>query len=179
MNPAPSPFCLLMNEAGIKACVISRMTGLKEVHLPWSEQTYLASPTDLSKISDLITVTWRESPTSFCHQIQTPPYIWLPPLCLPFCFCEPRSLVPLKSQPLYCLWIPYHFAAQDCSCSLPFSYVVSSPLLWKRPHGHALRTSLKLHVSLQLTHFSTFLQLQKWVAIKKKKKWVAISTSRP
>ena len=34
LNPAPSPFCPLMNEAGIKACVISRMTGLKEVHLP-------------------------------------------------------------------------------------------------------------------------------------------------
>lgn len=161
MNPEPSPFCPLMNETGIKACVISRVTGLKEAHLPWSEQTDLVSPTDLSKISHLITVTRRESPTSFFHQIQTPPSSG--------CLLSASPSVSMNPDPLFLSKVSLftvsgshtHFAAQDCSYSLPFSYIVSIPLLWKHPHGHAL----KLHVSLQLTHFSTFLQLQKWVAI--------------
>lgn len=119
LNPAPSQLCPLINEAGVKAGVISRVTVFKETHLPWSEQNCWVSPTYLSKISDLTTVTQRENPTSSYHQIYIPPWIWLPPLCIPSCFYGPRTLAPLKSQPLHlCSGSHSLSPAQDCSCSL-------------------------------------------------------------
>ena len=91
----------------------------------------------------------------------------------PGCLPSTSASVSMNPDPLFLSKVSFftvsgshtHFAAQDYSCSLPFSCIVNIPLLWKHPHGHALSTSFKLHVSLQLTHFSTFLQLQKWVAM--------------